>query len=600
MILQALVKHYQRLADEPDSDIAPFGFSRQNIGFTVVLTPTGELHGIERLAVEAGGKSRALSLVVPGQGKPPGSGVNPCLLWDNATYMLGAVPEGRDPAWARTRWEAFRDRHLGLRTEIDDPGFDAVCAFLKQWDPDQLEGRGDLDALQANFGVFSLRGVTGYIHEREAILAWWRGQLDADAPDDAAGGVTGQCLVTGDTATLARLHEPKIKGVSGAQTSGAAIVSFNLDAFASHGKEQGYNAPVSEAAAFEYATGLNALLADRDHRVQLGDTTCVFWTERPTLAEKAFGAALGESDFWQAAEEGEADDREALTRGRVRDFFQRLRAGREAAAGALGDEDVPFYVLGLSPNASRISVRFWHVSTVAEMADRLADHVRRLEMVGRNEDEPPLTLRQLLLETAREPKDIPPQLAGEVARAIVTGGPYPRAMALAVNRRIRADREINHRRAAILKAWLGRSPATTSTLKEIPVALDSDRTDPPYLLGRLFAAYEKIQKDALGEKLNRTIRDGYLSAASATPASVFPRLYRLSQHHLNRIENMGLRINREKLLGSIFQHLQRFPAHLNLEEQGLFAIGYYHQTQDFYTPKTKGAAEAATEESANV
>jgi CRISPR-associated protein Csd1 len=594
MILQALVEHYHRLSDDAESDVAPFGFSRQKVGFTVVVTPDGQLHGIEPLNTEVAGRSRPLSLVLPGQSKPSGAGINPCFLWDNATYMLGAVPEGREAAWARARWEAFRDRHVSLIDEIKDPAFTAVCEFLKGWDPKLLADRTDLEALQAGFGVFSARAQTGYVHERPTIVEWWRGQLAAQTDDDADAAL-GQCLVTGKVTRLARLHEPKIKGVSGGQPAGTSIVSFNDSAYCSYGKEQSFNAPVSEAAAFEYATGLNALLSDRNHRVQLGDTTCVFWTQTPTLAEPAVLGLMSEG-FWQAAAEGEADDKDARTRGAVRDFYLRLRSGREADASALGDPSVPFYVLGLSPNASRISVRFWHVSTVGEMAQRLARHVRDLEMVGRREDDPPLTIRQLLLETAREPKDIPPQLAGELARSILTGGPYPRALALAVNRRIRADREINHRRVAILKAWLNRHHTDQSTPKEVPVSLDPNRTDPPYLLGRLFAVYEKVQKDALGEKLNRTIRDSYLSAASATPASVFPRLYRLSQHHLNRIESVGLRISRERLLGQIFQHLQSFPSHLNLQSQGLFAIGYYHQTQDLYTRKTNGNEAATAQE----
>lgn len=594
MILQTLVDHYHRLANDPESDVAAFGFSRQKVGFCIVLTPEGQLHAIERRIDEAADRPRPLSMVLPGQSKPSGAGINPCFLWDNATYMLGAVPDGRDPAWAHRRFEAFRDRHLALRGVIDDPAFACVCAFLETWDPASLADRSDTDTLHGSFGLFAIRGQVGYVHERPAVQAWWLAQLHGEAEVGSNGsdaGIVGQCLVTGETMSLARLHEPKIKGISGAQSSGAALVSFNLNAFTSFGKDQSFNAPISKQAAFQYATALNALLASDKHRVQLGDTTCVFWTERPTVAEDAFHATVADNR-WLNDEDDAADEQEITRRQKLQDFFSRLRAGREMSdADTLDDATVPFYALGLSPNAARISVRFWLSCTVAELARRLARHVQSLEMVGRRPDAPPLTVRHLLRETVRDPKDIPPQLAGEITRAILTGHTYPRAFAAAINRRIRADRQVTHGRAAILKAWLTRNHAM-----EVPVALDTTRTDTPYLLGRLFAAYEKIQRDALGEKLNRTIRDSYLSAASATPASVFPRLYRLSQHHLNRIENPGLRIVREKLLGQIFESLHHFPSHLRLEDQGLFAIGYYHQTQAFYTSKSAANDAATTEQ----
>ncbi len=244
----------------------------------------------------------------------------------------------------------------------------------------------------------------------------------------------------------------------------------------------------------------------------------------------------------------------------------------------LKDPEIPFYILGLSPNASRLHVRYWLEGTVRQFAERLAEHVERLEMTGTRPGDPPLVIRRLLLETAREPKDIAPQLAGEVARAVLGGFPYPQALLSAVLRRVRSDFQMNHRRAAILKAHLIRNRN-----EEVSVALNKDHPDEVYQLGRLFAALEKTQEDASDSKVNRTVKDHYFGSAGATPAMIFPRLLQLHNHHLNKMDNPGFRIVREKLVGEIIGRIGHFPSHLPLERQGLFYIGYYHQRQDFFT-----------------
>jgi CRISPR-associated protein Csd1 len=608
MILDALVRHYDRLADDPDSGIAAYGYSRQKISFCVVLTADGKLHAIQPLIDDSSGRPRPVQMVVPGQAKPSGSGINPGFLWDNPAYLLGYTSPDT-PSKAATRagkaFAAFRDRHMALRDIIDDDAFTAVCRFLQDHDPATLEQRSDVEALQGTgFGIFTLRTENRYVHERPVVDQYWQSQLVA-AEDEASGESNavgrGMCLITGETAALARLHEPKIKGVAGGQSAGATLVSFNEKAYESFGKEQGLNAPVSEAAAFKYATALNHLLAEEKHRVQLGDTTCVFWTDRPeTGAAEAVAQVMGPLGPMHAGPSGKT--REVQTRGALETFLHRYAAGTaDPTAAELESADAPFYVLGLSPNAARISVRFWMQCTVAELATRLARHVDRVSIFdSRAKEVVSPTCRDLLRETGREAKDIPPQLAGELTRSLVLDRPYPLSLAVSVLRRIKADQAndqrpaLNAARAAALKAWLIRNHQ-----QEIAVSLDPDRNEPPYLLGRLFAAYEKVQQDALGQSLNRTIRDSYLSSASATPGSVFPRLYRLNQHHFNKLrrDKPGLAVSREKLIGQICQGLTDFPRHLALQDQGLFAIGYYHQTQDFYTKRD--SPESSTVESSD-
>lgn len=369
---------------------------------------------------------------------------------------------------------------------------------------------------------------------------------------------------------------------------GAAIVSFNLDAFESYGKSQSFNAPVGTRDAFRYTTALNLLLADDARRVRIGDATVVFWSDRPEGgdAEAILREIFGDDAY-------KLDEAEyTATVDRLKNFLDAARQGR--LHDQLPDPDVPFYVLGLSPNASRLNVRYWLVGTVRQFAERLAEHVERLEMTGAKPNDPPLVIRRLLLETAREAKDIAPHLAGAVARAVLGGIPYPQALFSAVLRRIRADSLMNHRRAAILKAYLIRNRN-----EEVPVALNKEHPDEAYQLGRLFAAVEYAQTNALGD-LNRTVKDAYFSAAAATPASVFPRLMRLHHHHVEKLPTKPEEKRRtkrffERLVQEICSHVNHFPRHLSLERQGLFYIAYFHQRQDFFTKRTDDNQETNDE-----
>jgi CRISPR-associated protein Csd1 len=571
MILQALSAYYDRLKDDPQSGIAEFGYSLQKIGFEVVLNDDGSLHEIQDARRQDGKNLVPQSLIMPGGAKPSGSGINPCFLWDNTGYMLGFKPDDDKPQRTIQSFEAFRKKHLALEAEIDDPQFAAVCRFLSNWNPADATSQEVLNEIGSGFGVFRIRGKKHRVHQRDAVQNWWRQQLAAEQTADAA---QGQCLITGATGSLARLHEPKIKGVRGAQSSGAALVSFNFDASTSYGKEQSVNSPVSEQAAFRYCTALNTLLQSGSRqRIQIGDATTVFWTEQPSAAESFMGQILG----------GPNTENEAL--------LSQLNAVMKTIANGdypteFGDPETKFYILGLSPNAARISIRFWHVSALSDLVENLRQHFADLAIVQSSDRDPEYPFPwQLLRQTARESKDVPPQLSGVLMRSILTGAPYPDALTAAVFRRIRADRQVGYIRAAILKAWLTRNSRFNfhPLDKEIAKMLDVERSEPAYHMGRLFAALEKAQEDAL-KGINATIKDRYFSAASATPASVFPRLIRLSQHHLAKLDT-GAKIHREKNIQEICGKLSEFPSHLNLRDQGLFAIGYYHQRQDFFTKK---------------
>lgn len=588
MILQSLNELYTRLADDPAYEIAPPGFSPQKISFRIVIKPDGTLFGVEDARTpDEKAKPQNTVMLVPGEAKPPGSGINPGLLWDNQTYLLGRQPEDKPAGFGKKRFEALRQRHIELESTLNDPAFSAVCRFLEQWSPERIAEFALLDDVGTGFGIFILQGEKRPVHESKRVQEWWRSTLETSEGYEE----TAQCLLTGDTSPIARLH-PKIKGVTGSQAAGASIVSFNANAYESYAKTQSYNAPVSEEAAFQYGTALNSLLTgpqSKKHRIRIGDTTTVFWTEKPTLVEDCF------ADIFSGGSQALEETQDITRREQIQRLLEAVRSGGRYQEH--GETETPFYILGLAPNAARVSVRFFHRSTIADLIAKLHDHQQCLQMVrqftesvGKRFADPEFpAVWQILRETARVADEIPPLLSGALTRAIVEGTPYPEGLFYAIIRRIHADRAINYLRAATLKAILIRNHK-----QSIPIMLDITNTDSAYLLGRLFSALEKTQEDALGN-VNAGIRDRFYSAASATPASVFPRLLRTYQHHLSKL-NGGAKVNRERLIQEILSSIDSagFPNQFSLKKQGIFAIGYYHQRKDFFTKReNQPAAEPA-------
>ena len=576
MILQKLDAFYQRLESDGDESLVLPGFSRQNITFCVDLNPDGTLANIRDERTTKDKKILPKKLQVLGNGKPPGQGINPCFLWDNTAYMLGFKPEDAKPERTQQSFEAFRDKHLSLKSEIPSEAFRAVCDFLEKWDPENASAYPTLVDVSTGFGVFHIVGESRYVHEDPVVQDWWRKQQnESGGPEDEKDSVL-QCLLTGERASIARIHEPKIQGVNGAQSVGALLVSFNFPASQSYGREQSYVAPVSKDAAFRYTVALNRLL-DRagNRRVQIGDATTVFWTEHSAPIEDQFPGLI---------DGGMVEDLELA--GRIRSTLDSIRQGRYEV---LGDAKTPFYILGLSPNAARLSVRFWWSGTIGALAANLASHFDDMAIdKPANAPKYPATW-QILRETARESKDIPPNLSGSLMRSIFTGSEYPPQLLQALIRRIKADGTVSPTRAAAIKASLNRTfrlfPNRSLLQTRLEMTLDPNRPEVAYQLGRLFAVLEKTQEDSVQGSLNATIKDRFFSAASATPAVVFPRLIRMSQHHIGKLEKAAYRVSAEKRMQEIFSQIEKFPSHLDMQQQGLFAIGYYHQRQDFFTKK---------------
>ena len=581
MILSALNDYYQRLLDDDSASISPPGYSQEKISYAVRLAEDGEIIDVLDIRDTSGKKPIPRSLSVPASFKRPGIGAKSFFLWDKTSYVLGVSASSTR---CEQEHDAFKTLHREALTDEQDPGMKALLAFLKSWHPEQFQQNPAFachgEAMLDSNIVFRLGDESRYLHERPAARAAW-----TRLSGGTAGGHEGICLVTGEQAPLARLH-PAIKGVMGAQSSGASIVSFNLESFTSYGKQQGDNAPVSEQVAFAYTTVLNHLLR-RESRQQLriGDATVVFWAQAPDKQ------AAKEAESLLAAFFDPKDDDERATK-QVHDVLEQVRQGLPLRDldGHL-DDGTRIFVLGLAPNASRLSIRYWETQTLAVFAERLRWHFEDLRLEPPPWRTPPAVWKLLLAtvphrEGAKsKSEDVPPQLAGELTRAILTGRRYPRSLLSNIIMRFRADGDVSGMRVALCKGVLAREQRLDNkdiNKGEPPVSLDTTNTDPGYLLGRLFSTLENVQRAALGKQINATIRDRYYGAASATPASVFPVLLRNAQHHLSRLrkDKPGFAVNLEKEVGGIIDQLDpTFPRSLRIEAQGHFAIGYYHQTQ---------------------
>ncbi len=585
MILQELVRYYDRKSrdSDPAQRLPSLGLEDKEIPFIIELTADGRVVQLLDTRSLEGKKLRARSFLVP-LGVKKTSGVAANLLWDSAAYAIG-LDKARKGNTDITPHGAFRARIEALpKSAQADAGLRAVLAALDRADWSVLHAHPAWAEIQEANPVmsFQLTGTVDLVCQRPAVAA-------ASLPVADAEARRGLCLVEGVAAPIQRLHSA-IKGVWGAQSSGANIVSFNARSFESYGKteRQGENAPVSERAAFAYTTALNHLLAkDSRNRVQVGDASTVFWADTPSQFDSEFTLA----DFF-----GEAKDDPDRGVRAVQALHQALGSGQLP----VGERDAQFFVLGLAPNAARISVRFWLRAPLSELAPRILQHFTDLAVVRRYDSDPTTpSLFRLLASVALLGKldNVPHRLAGEWMRAILEGLPYPATLLNAAVIRCKAEQDVPHLRAAVLKAWLNREhrrshSEAVATYQHFKEELDMQQTDAPYLLGRLFAVLERIQQQAQ-PGINATIRDRYYGAASTTPVLVFTTLLRLKNAHLKKLSD-GQTSYFERLIGEIMVPLADFPRQLTLSEQAKFALGYYHQRQAFYSRKEEASPDTTS------
>ena len=574
MILQALNDLYDSL--EHRGEIAQYGYGMAKISFAVVLDDQGAFIDLLPLreTVTRGKKSVEMPKTMEVFSQESRTvGIKPNFLCDNAAYIFG-IDAQQSPRSLQC-FTASAAYHMQMLKGLDTPAAQVVCKYFATWDPSvarqhKLIQEYEKDIIGSNL-VFRYNG--NFVHHNKAIRSLWEQGLFSKT--DA---VTGQCLVTGQQSSIVRIHT-LIKGVRDAQSSGASLISYNAAAFESYGKSQSYNAPISDSAVFAYTTALNKLLSDSEHVQILGDTTTVFWAEN---AEPLYADI-----FTSGVNPTPGIDNSTLT-----------RAMRELAMGHPFElngkslySDMKFCILGLSPNAARISVRFFYMNTFDAFCQRLMQHQERLEIIRPVYDQLEyLSVNQLLFETVNKKskdKKVSPVLAGSLLHAILNDTPYPAALYQGVMIRVRADKDINRRRAAIIKAYLLKSQTNIEMKEVLTVELNEQSRNIPYVLGRLFSILENIQQ-ASSPGINATIKDRYFNSASSTPAVIFPILLRLKNNHMRVIsrDKKNLAVYYEKQIGSLLECLQQqLPNHLTLDEQGTFILGYYHQTQSRYKSK---------------
>ncbi len=495
--------------------------------------------------------------------------------WDKTAYVLGVEGnKDKENPWvvSEKTFTAFQELHLSLLEDTKDEGLRALYLFLQQWQPQDFDSPPcSLEMIDANV-VFRLDGARNYLHQSIEAQQLWQKQLQ---PQDHTK--RAYCLVRGEKLPVARLH-PSIKGVYGGQSSGSSIVSFKQKAFTSYGKEQGDNAPVSETAVFAYTTALNYLLRrENGHCLSIGDASTVFWAQtdddkQGQAAEQFFSAMTNSAD--------EAGELQKLSAS-----LEKMTKGRPLQEIAPGlDPNTRFYVLGLAPNAARLSIRYWLDTTFGILAQNLARHWQDLYLEPVPWRKPP-SMWRLLIETTPKHKDaegrlkksdtksIPPQLAGEFMRSILTGTPYPQSMLTRMIERIRSDGYITPLRVSIVKAVLQRNYIYQ---KEVPMGLNREEIDTSYRLGRLFAVLEIAQSSALGN-INANIRDRYYGGASATPNSIFPLCKGKKADWVKKpAQTAGWLEKQVAQIMDTFPSNSPFPNNLSLEDQGRFVVGYYH------------------------
>ncbi len=581
MILQALTQYYEDLLRLGKIDRP--GWTKTKVSWGLLLNSQGQPVQLLRLQQEnTRGKKTVLGpqeISMPSPVKRS-VGVAANFLCDNSGYLLGIDSKGK-PERTASCFAAAKALHLKLLETADSPAARAVTAFFTHWDPSKAAEhpvlQPDLEELLKGGNLVFWYENSPVSHDPAVADAWNR-QYETGGDDQMV-----RCLVTGRQAPLARLH-PSIKGVAGAQSSGASLVSFNAPAFCSYDHEQGANAPVSEYAAFAYTTALNTLLSDRDRVTRVGDTTILCWAAG---GEPAYQDCFLDSMF-----------RDSYSETDILGVFHALASGRPADWDQSRlDPSTRFYVLGLAPNAARLSVRFFWQNDFGTLVRSLITHYRQLEIVRPGYDKfPTLSIWRLVLETVRKPApgarpaEPNPRLAGDLLLAALNGTPYPATLLDGVQLRIRAEHSISRGQAAIIKAYYLRNSQNTQLKEVMTVELNQQTTYLPYVLGRLFAVLEEVQQRA-NPQINTTIKDRYFNSASATPATVFPLLINLAQKHLAKLDDGLARYYNTQIKNLIDRITQTLPARMSLPEQNAFQLGYYHQAQFRYTAKTQKEEE---------
>lgn len=592
MLIHALCDYYDILAKE--GKVLPEGYSSVKIHYLISLTEDGKMDGIidhqDTVQVPSGKKLKEKK--VPKDLQMPKrtekSGIEANIAEHRSLYIFGLnldkdilTPDDRTNK-AQKSHQAFVEANLGFIEGLHTPLIDAFRSFLLNWKPEDETENPWLLGLGKDYGksgyAFCLSGHPEcLLHEEKEFKEKWE-QWYQDKKAKEKDSHIAQDAISGEQTSIARIHN-KIKGVYGGLATGSVLVGFNNPSENSYGNEQSYNSNISETAMNKYTEALNYLLSSDRHKVLIDDMTVVFWAMDTGEAceNLLMDILLGQSDKMKA------EQTERMLAKLFQDAGKGTVGGERLTLDGI-DENVDFYMMGLKPNSSRLSLKFLVRKKYADILWNIARFQNDLQMGKEFHSVSIMRIKRELLSQKSKNDKVNPALLSSLMESMINGTRLPVSLLENVLRRVKADpgdQKVNAVRAGIIKAWINRA----SKKEELKVALDRENYRPAYLCGRLFAVLEKIQQEASGNSLNRTIKDGYFASASARPSMVFPKLIRLSQYHLNKVKSP---VYFNKLTGEIIGHLDGgFPDTLFLKEQGEFVVGYYQQYQSFFEKKNK-------------
>lgn len=565
MILKALYDYYHRHGELP-----AFGMELKEIGFVIIIDMVGKFLRFEDKRIDKVSAQQFLVKKSVGRSSAPVANY----LYDNSQYVFGYSGKTGDMESLRKYFDVFKAKIREIYSMFpDNEAMQAVYAFYQQ-EPSEMHKAMQNDPLwdEINKNLNKKYSIFSFLIDGDTdIVASKKELINAGGSDnDVAGNI---CLVLGKYSKTVEVTTATM--IPGSQAT-AKLVAFQVNSgYDSYGKSKGHNAPISEEAEFAYTTVLNHLLrSDSRNKFMAGSRTFLFWassnSEAAKKSEDSLFALLGR------AEDKRDDPNRRI--GLIRSTFMSIYSGK-----LLANKDDKFYILGLAPNSARISVMYWNELPLCEFAFLISRHFEDMEIVDTREKKTPYVgLHSILgnITLGGKSSDATPSLPDAIVKSIFQGIPYPASLFQACIRRIRAEQSVSIGRAAIIKAYLNR---LSDKNKKMEIMLDKDNQNQGYLCGRLFAVLDKIQEDANNI---HSIRERYMNAASATPAMVFAAILNLSAHHMEKLDG-AKQVYYERLKQEIISKLDAdgFPAHLELQDQGRFFVGYYHQKQELFGGK---------------
>ena len=593
MLIKALCDYYDILAVK--GSVLPAGYSKVNVHYKISLTEEGQIDEIidcQKVELVPSGKKMKekkgpVEMVMPERTEKPGIDAN--IAEHRPLYIFGLnldkdhlTPDDRTDK-AKKSHMAFVKANLDFTENLQSPIISAFRNFLLSWKPEgQTENEWLLglgkDYQKAGF-AFCLSGEPDrLLHEDPELKKKWEEEYAVQlVKDDNARTV--QCAVTGETGPIARIHS-KIKGVYGGLATGSVLIGFNNDSENSYGNEQSYNSNISETAMKKYTEALNFLLSSDRHKAMLDEMTIVFWamSSKDTYEDLFMKLFLGQQD------QMDAEKTDAMLKELLKDARDANVTEERLQSLNMIDSDVDFYMLGLKPNSSRLSVKFIIRRKYADVLWNIAKFQKDLQVTEEFHSVALWQIKREMISPKSKNDKVNPAVMSRLFESVLNGAAYPVSLLETIVRRVKTDEgngKINSVRAGIIKACINNKKSK----EELKVSLDKTNQTPAYLCGRLFAVLEKLQQDASNNSLNRTIKDAYFASASAKPALVFPKLIRLAQNHLNKVKYP---VYYNKLIGEIIDGLNGgFPETLRLTDQGRFDVGYYQQNQDLWRKLTK-------------